>query len=102
MADRFLVTGIDNSCRGHPVTPITVELYGCIMNVQLCMYVCMYICMCVCVYVCMYVCMYIIVVAVHSQDSMRLACANAVLAALCTATILLEVPKQKTCMNCMQ
>ena len=34
-----------------------------------------------------------IVVAVHSQDSMRLACAN--------ATILLEVPKQKTCMNCM-
>ena len=27
-----------------------------------------------------HVCMYILVVAVHSQDSMRLACANAVLA----------------------
>ena len=31
-----------------------------------------------------------VVVAVHSQDSMRLVCANAVL-----ATISLEVPKQK-------
>ena len=33
------------------------------------------------------------------QDSMRLACANAVLAVYCN--YLLEVPKQKTCMNCM-
>ena len=40
-----------------------------------------------------------VVVAVHSQDSMKLACVNAVLG---TATIPLEVPKQKTCMNCMQ
>ena len=40
-----------------------------------------------------------IVVAVHSQDSMKLACVNAVLG---TATIPLEVPKQKTRMNCMQ
>ena len=34
------------------------------------------------------------IVAVHSQDSIRLACV--MLSWLCTATILLEIPKQKT------
>ena len=59
---------------------------------------------CVCVHMYMYVhtlYMYVhvymyIVVAVYSQDSMRLAHVQ-MLSWLCTATILLEVSKQKTC-----
>ena len=38
-------------------------------------------------------------VVVHSKHSMRLACANAVMAVYCNY---FEVPKQKACMNCMQ
>ena len=43
-----------------------------------------------------------IVLAVPRQDSIRLACANAVQASCCpvTATNVLEVTKQKTCISC--
>ena len=65
-----------------------------------CVHTCVHAHTCTCNYPCMYI---HIVVAVHSQDSVRLACANAVLAVHCN--YLLEVPKQTTCTyvyTCMQ
>ena len=41
---------------------------------------------------------YVILVVEHSQDSVRLACLNAVVAVL-HRFFLLELPNQKTCMN---